>query len=332
MRQQRLSMAVSFLAIVALTMVTLAACSDDDHRVIYSGSSPSTSSPPATEPSSPLSPPENPPPEVLTITSPVRLAAYNDVSFLVSDFNTNKVLIVDKTTLQLIAGFGVSARPTGLAFSGGNFYVASQGNGGVDVRDPQGVLLYSLGAGAGIFGQVNDLAVDESRGEVYVLDTAAARIKVFRTDGTDLGVTLGAGILLKPTALTLDPATGNLLVSDFGTPGNARVWILSPAGVQLGSISGKAGGMLGAQIFSTPQGLFVDSAGYLFLVDARSGEVQIFNLSTKAKIKTLGGLGTGVGELFYPLDVLVDETTKDVFVADYWNQRIAVFQGGGVVP
>ena len=90
----------------------------------------------------------------------------------------------------------------------------------------------------------------------------------------------------------------------------------------------------GAGQFSTPQGLSVDSGNNVFLVDALTGKVLMFNLDTSRDVplKTLGSVGSELGELFYPLDVVVDETTKDVFVADYRNGRITVFTGGGALP
>jgi len=63
-----------------------------------------------------------------------------------------------------------------------------------------------------------------------------------------------------------------------------------------------------------------------------AGEVQMFRLADKKQVKVLGALGTGDGQLRYPLDVVVDTVTKDVFVADNGNRRITVFRAGGVLP
>ena len=93
---------------------------------------------------------------------------------------------------------------------------------------------------------------------------------------------------------------------------------------------GMGGSTSYSAIFSTPQGLWVTSSNQLFVADALSGQIKIFNLINKEAGVPLGSLGINEGELHYPLDVLVDEATNDVYVADNQNGRITVFVGGGV--
>ena len=44
-------------------------------------------------------------------------------------------------------------------------------------------------------------------------------------------------------------------------------------------------------------------------------------------IASLAGHGTGVGELFLPLDVAIDEYEGDIFVTNNRMGRIEVFRG-----
>lgn len=361
MRQSRVFSCLPMLAVLWF-LILLTACSDggSSGSVSTSGSSgrvdvsaPSGSSE-ANPPSDP-DPGENPPvletagpgsallpPDRLSITSPVRLAAYNDSAILVSDYNTNKVLIVDKATLRPLAGFNLFRNPSGVAFSEDTFFVGNQSTGSVDVFDATSKFLYYLGGNPGEFLQVNDLAVDATTGIVYVLDTKAAVIRLYNIDGTYTGRQIGAGTLKQPTAMTLNIETGRLFVSDFGDLSTGvlpaiRIFdILDPSGAQIDILWGglKKISMMGTietTRFSTPQGVWADSA-YVFVADALSGEIHIYKLADKSQVKVLGQIGSDLGDLHYPLDVFVDSGTRDVFVADNGNGRITVFRGGGVIP
>lgn len=274
------------------------------------------------------------------VTSPARLADIGVDTFLVTDYVTGDFQRVDKTTLRTIKNFNLAGQATGIAWHDGHFFVGNKATRSVDVFGSQGKRLYQLGGRTGEFASVNDLAIGMTvtGNIVYVLDTRTAVVRLFAVDGTDTGATIGAGILKRPTALTFDPENGNLLISDFGDPATGiqpAIRIFDSSGNQINVIWGavNSGGMMGGTVsnFSTPQGLCVDD-GYVFVVDALAGEVQMFRLADKARVKVLGTLGIGDGQLRYPLDVMVDAVTKDVFVADNGNRRITVFRAGGVLP
>jgi DNA-binding beta-propeller fold protein YncE len=226
----------------------------------------------------------------------------------------------------------VASRPTGVVFAFGQLFVGT-GTGSVEVLDPYGQRLYFLGGKQGAFGRVADLAVDEGAGLLYILDSLNKSIIVYQANGSPAGYEIGNGILQQPAGLTIDPSTGDLIVSDFGSPGgSASVRVFDSAGNQLTTIGGTTGGgMFGGTRFSTPQGLYADGMGNLYLIDARSGEVQAYEIATGTQLYTLGSLGSGFEELFYPLDVYVDPLNRDVYVTDQGNDRIMVFQEGGVI-
>ncbi len=259
------------------------------------------------------------------LEAPARVSAAG-TDLLVSDYGGQAVVVMGKDDLGIRLRIPVQGRPTGVAQAAGLLVIGNRDDGSVSVYSPRGVFSHYLGSGPGEFQQPNDLAVDEGSGLVYVVDTRAKAIKVYNlTDGTAAG-TVGGGSLFQPTALALDPLDGEILVSDFGegvTP--ARVSIFTAAGVFDRAIPAANGP------FSTPQGLYADLAGRIFLVDALSGEVLVFD-GAGSLLKVLGGIGTGNGELFYPLDVLLDEGSQDLFVTDNRNGRLAVFRGGGVIP
>ncbi|MBE0503773.1 MAG: 6-bladed beta-propeller [Desulfuromonadales bacterium] len=332
-------------------LIVLSGCSDNNDFPFPQSSQPAP--PPETQPAPPTETPPTPLPEILVLTSPARIAAFDVDRLLVSDYESNYIYIVDKTTLRPTAKIKVQGKSTGIALADGKIFVGNRTLRSVDVFDLQGNYLYRLGTGKAQFLQINDVAVDATRTIVYALDTKGKCIKRFNLDGISAGTDIGVSTLQQPTALTVDPTTGNILISDFGNPGIPgvlkddsqqvlpSVQIFNFDGTHIQTINGatiatSGGGMMGGTTtlqttFSTPQGLYIDN-NYLYLVDALSATIRVYNLSTLTQVKTFGVRGTALGELFYPLDIIVDNSTKDVFVTDNRNKRIAVYRGEGVAP
>ena len=283
---------------------------------------------------------DNPDPGAVTTTfplvSPARFAEKDATTLLVSDYAGQAIHLVDKQSLEPIQSISFKGQPTGVLSSGGQYYVANKSTRSIDVLDAQGNLLYHLGSQTGLFLQINDIDIDELNGLIYAVDTKAGLIKVFDLNNPDTAPTeIGATVLINPTALFFDQMTRRLYVSDFGDAPNGilpRIHILDADGMLIGAIVASPGGMMGTQSFSTPQGLFVDADGLLYMVDALSSEIQIYDLSTNRMVKTFGQSGSSEGALFYPLDLFVEAGSKDVYVADNRNGRIVLFPAGGVLP
>lgn len=308
------------LSTVLFLPVLLSGCSSDDPSSSNSSAFINPQAKPLPEPPAPL-------------LSPVRIDSIDDNTLAVSDIVHDAIYLVEKSTLEPLESIPFAGEPTGIARIGNKYFVGNQQSKSIDVLNKKGKFLYYLGGRPVLFHQINDIAVDTARGRIYGLDTQAAVVKAFNFDGTSAGDDIGVGILEKPTALAVSPVDGSLLVSDFIDPGGgfrtkpAKVWIfdVDSSDPPLELIGGTA-------TFSRPQGMYVSQSNHLFLVDALAGEVQVFDLATQELVKTLGEIGTDPGELFYPLDVVVDESTQDVFVADNRNRRITVFAGGGGLP
>jgi len=302
------------LFVLLTTALLLVNCSDGS-----GGGTVETTNPP--EPSEPLS-----------LLSPARVEALPTGDLVVSDYTENKFCLLDKNSLEITMCFAAKGQPTGVVYTendGGLYFVGNRSVCSVDVFDAQGQFIYHLGGTTGVFKSVNDLAVDSDARVVYVLDTKAKVVRLFNFNGTDTGLTIGAGILNQPTALTIDAGASSLFVSDYGDPTVPA----SPSvkGFDLVTRTQNYALPGGSSRFSSPQGIWVDN-GNVFLVDVLSGEVQVWRQSDNTRIAVLGQIGSELGELMYPLDVLVDSTSKDVFVADNRNGRITVFRGGGIFP
>lgn len=171
----------------------------------------------------------------------------------------------------------------------------------------------------------------EGIGFTYVVTTIAG-------DGT-AGFLDGAGLYSKfssPHGLAIDTA-GNLFVADHH---NHRIRKVSPAG-GVSTFAGNgtmsfADGVGTAAMFNRPNGLAIDAAGNLFVADQVNHRIR--KVTSSGAVSTLGGNGTasfaegtGAQAMFNtPTGVAVD-TTGNVFVADYMNNRIRKIATDGAI-
>ena len=265
--------------------------------------------------------------------SPVRLSYGPEGLLLVTDYNTQEVLTVNKKTLKIVRSFAVKGRPLGIAWTRGRIYVGNETTGTVEVYNPSGKWMYNLGDAEGEIRQPSDIAVDEQRRRVFVVDAFENRVKVFDLEGAEMGSIGGTGAvtLVDPTGITVDAEREEVLVSDYGDPAaniEARIFIFDYAGNHLGMIAGNANS---SARFSRPQGLAMDS-GNIFMVDGMLGQVLVFDRGTTTLVATLGEFGTGPGQLQLPLDVVIDPPSGDVYVTNNRARRVERFAEGGIVP
>lgn len=272
--------------------------------------------------------------------SPVRITSGKRGTFYVSDFVAQAIVEVeaDAGGATMVTAFSVPGRPLGVAWTmGSRLLVGNASTRSVDVyRSSNGRWLYSLG-GSGTISDPTDIAVDSQANLAFVLDGEAATVKVFALrDGRALHTISGPGpgevFLQNPTGIAVDPDRLEVLVSDYGEPAQSSsppgVKIYAYDGTHLKTISGKAG-MIG-QRFSRPQGLAVDGTGRILVVEAVAGEVLLLDRETGATLGTLGSFGSDPGQLWLPLDVVLDES-QSVFVTNNRPRRLEVFSLGGPV-
>jgi len=117
--------------------------------------------------------------------------------------------------------------------SDGNVYVADYHRDRIRQFDHRGSLVRTIGhpgSGPGELGGPNDVAVDEARGIIYVLESVNSRVQSFTLDGAPLARFGRFGsendALSYPQYLDLD-SEGNLYISDMG---NRCIKKFSPRG------------------------------------------------------------------------------------------------------
>jgi hypothetical protein len=137
------------------------------------------------------------------------------------------------------------------------------------------------------------LGVDQSTGDVYVVDTANDRVEKFSAAGafiTAFGTAgSGAGQLSGPSQVAVDnssPMPGAIYVLDAG---NNRIVKFSAAGAYLATINGPGGGT-----FGTARAIATDTAGNVWVEDDRFG-LTIEEFTSTGADGPIGPIVTGRG-------------------------------------
>jgi DNA-binding beta-propeller fold protein YncE len=194
--------------------------------------------------------------------------------------------------------------------SSGRIYVADTGNHRVQYFTSAGAYEGTIGANThnastgamvasaatGSFDTPNGIAVNQSTGNVYVLDSGNDRVQEFTATGTyvrTFGTSgTGDGQFTTPTAIAIHPVLYTVYVADSTRD---DVQIFSSAGTfvsKLGS-SGSGNGQ-----FSSPSGIAFDATGAnLYVSDLTNEDVQEFLFSSATSGQTYPWLAawTGIG-------------------------------------
>lgn len=239
--------------------------------------------------------------------TPTRLAYLSDGSLLVSDFLQQMVYSLDAGSEQPSTGVHIQGRPTAVGVSNNLIYVANQSRGRIEKLSHRGQARGSFGAG--ILSAPMDLVVDEKRRVIYVTDGGTRAVHMFDLKGSYLGALSG---VTRPTGIAIDFVRQEVLVADYGGyyGDDARVHIYEIGGsAPVDEISGAGSGWFNPQGgFSRPQGVAVGPDGHIYIADALLGEILVFDRVEKEKIGVVGTFGKDLGELFLPMDLVIDDT------------------------
>jgi sugar lactone lactonase YvrE len=204
---------------------------------------------------------------------------------------------------------------------------------------PLGVLGVSgsTGPGDGQFQQVGGVAVNDSTGDVYVIDMGGQRVERFDAAGAFQGSFGAAGTgngqfafetvgFNTVPSLAVDQSDGSVYVAD---PGNDRVQKFSSAGTYLTKF-GTTGS--GDGEFSKPVAVAVDPTdGAVYVADNRNYRVQKFS-SAGAYLSQFGGAGEGDGQLGSdrgPSRIGVDSSGRIYVLDQDGSRRVQRFTAGG---
>jgi sugar lactone lactonase YvrE len=202
-------------------------------------------------------------------------------------------------------------------------------------------------AGGNGFGNAADQFNDpvgfymDGTGNIYVADKANNRIQKFpagstsSTNGTTVaggnGEGSGANQLSRPNCIFVDN-TGNIYVSDYGNVRVQKFPVGSTSSTNGTTVAGGNGQGSAANQFASVYGLFVDTAGNIYVADDNNNRIQKFpagSTSATNGITVAGWNGGSIGanQLFEPYGIYFDRS-GNLYVADYGNFRVQKFPVG----
>ena len=311
-----------------------------------------------------------------TLNNPTSVYVDNAGRVYISETGNNRIRMFDGGALTTVAGGGTggdgglatSARLSGprgiFGDSAGNIYFADTTNQRIRRFTPGGIINTFAGNGtAGFSGDGGSATAAALRnpfgvfvsntGSIYIADTFNNRIRRFDVggnittiagDGTtgasgDGGIITYADLNL-PRGGSFD-STGNLYFAD--TLHNrirkiaAGTKIISTiAGSGIYGFSGD-GGPATAAVFNTPQGVYLDGAGAIYIADTNNNRIRKIDAGSNIISTIAGGgspadnLGDGLSatsaRLASPQSVFVDSSGA-IYIADTNNNRIRKIAAG----
>jgi sugar lactone lactonase YvrE len=160
--------------------------------------------------------------------------------------------------------------------------------------------------------------VTTGKGRVYVCDTLAATVGVFKLDKQELQYVRapGPGAMRTPINAAVD-AKGNIYVADTG---REQVVMYAPDFSYLGA--------LGRKDEMKPSGVAVQGEN-LYVADLKNHAVRVYRLSDQQLVRTLPKEGTdAAGRLYSPTNLAVDDKGR-VYVSDTGAFCVQVYDAEG---
>jgi DNA-binding beta-propeller fold protein YncE len=239
---------------------------------------------------------------------PTRIAATGTGRIAVTDARTGAAFLLD-ASLAPVAELADQGGALGVAFApDGALCVGSVARRAVRCHPSHRGPVQEIGAGQ--LEMPNDLAFDR-RGNLYVADSAAHRVRVFDRRGHLVGA-IGTGAapagLAFPAAIAVayPPAhpEGELYVADqrhgrvavFDLAGGFRRALGAPGAAFATDWQGR---------FARLQALAVDARGRVYALDSVQSRVQVLDGESGAFLGSYGEPGTAPGQLAVPLGLAI---------------------------
>lgn len=235
---------------------------------------------------------------------------------------------------NLLGEIGTAPRPLGIAvLDATTLLVGEDSLDRVARYSTDGALLGALGVGEGAVAMPNAIAVAPG-GTIHVADSVAAVVRTFAGDGTP-GPTYGAGMLEFPVDLAIAPGGAEIFVADQSA---APVKVFDASGALLRTIGSRGAG---PGQFLRPQGVALDEAGRLLVLDAFQSTIQLLEPNGQ-HVATFGHMGDWRGAMRTPLGFaaipgeriyVTSSGTADLEVFAHWAWLRTGFpwQGEGLV-
>lgn len=206
--------------------------------------------------------------------------------------------------------------------SAGRLYVVDTFLKKVHVYDTKGNRYYTFPNQGTTFSSPIDLAIDNKGGHIYVTDSTAAVVKIFKNNGTEFVGEIKNRAIGRPTGIAINEKTNELLVLDTT---KANILIFDLADYHLKGIIGSDGNAAGK--FHYPTNIFVSGDGSIIVSDSLNFRIQVFAPDGEF-ITAFGEAGQSPGYFSRPKGVAVD-SDGNIYVVDSLFDNIQIFDNQG---
>jgi DNA-binding beta-propeller fold protein YncE len=220
--------------------------------------------------------------------------------------------LVGRDERSMVAPYGVETD------SSGRLYVVDTFLRTVHVFDPRGNAYYLFPADKAEFVSPIDIAIDEARGKIYVSDSKQGVVKIFEKAGKKFVGEMGKGLLQRPTGISVNEKTAELLVVDTLSAHIFRYDLNGP------HLKGQFGGSgAGEGKLNYPTNIWVADGGIILVGDSLNFRIQSF--SPEGSFQGMfGSLGDGPGYFSRPRGVAAD-SDGNIYVVDGLFDNVQIF-------
>lgn len=166
------------------------------------------------------------------------------------------------------------------------------------------------------------IAIDDTRGRIYVTDSAQALVRIFAKGESQPVGEIRSGGMGRPTGIAVNAITEELLVVDTVNSGILRFSLHDHS---LKGIIGIEGNETGR--FHSPTHITVSRAGDIYVTDSLNFRIQVFTPDGRF-MRSFGAPGDSPGYFSRPKGVALD-SDGNIYVVDALFDNVQVFDKTG---
>jgi DNA-binding beta-propeller fold protein YncE len=221
-----------------------------------------------------------------------------------------------KQALSMVSPYGVTLD------ADGRLYVVDTSLRRVHLFDPKRNKYSLFPSDGATLALPVDIAVDDAGDFVFITDSKQGVVKVFKDHGNKYDSEFGGDIFKRPTGITINRSTSELLVVDTL---QSKVYRFDLASRKLKGVFGGSGKTDG--LFHYPTLIATAPDGSIIVTDALNFRVQVFSPEGRF-LRKIGGMGNRPGTFSRPKGVAAD-SDGNIYVVDALFDNVQMFDTGG---
>lgn len=257
-----------------------------------------------------------PPPETPRIQFVASVSAPRDMGIRKSIFRKMIDYMMGQKPSAMVSPYGIDVDREGRVYIVDTFLRT------VHVFDVPGNGYYQFPKEPGSLQFPVDISIDHDTGLIYLTDSQAKVVKIYKNRGKSFVGLLGRGDLERPTGIAINKKTNELLVVDTLSANIVRYALDSGTMKGFFGLPGKQPGH-----FHYPTNIFTTSDGRFVVSDSLNFRVQVFS-PRGLPLTVFGGRGNRPGSFARPRGVAVD-SDGNIYVVDALFDVVQIFDAAG---